>query len=101
MHDFDGKLGSEPAISESHSPRAYLYRMAVNFAKNRNRSDWRAVNMGDEELLEIPDDAPDQQTAALALDEMNRAMDALHALPTRQRAIFLADRKSTRLNSSH
>src|SRR3546814_17440009 len=61
IHDVYVKLRSEPAISEIHSPRAYLYRMAVNFAKNRNRSDWRAVNMGDEELLEIPDDAPDQQ----------------------------------------
>src|SRR3546814_1213694 len=117
IHDVYVKLRSEPAISEIHSPRAYLYRMAVNFAKNRNRSDWRAVNMGDEELLEIPDDAPDQQTAALALDETNRAMDALHALPTRQRTIFLAkwrdeklqreidaefglNRQSTRLNST-
>src|SRR3546814_14328920 len=55
--------------------------------------------MGDEELLEIPDDAPDQQTAALALDEMNRAMDALHALPTRQRAIFLAKWRDEKLQS--
>src|SRR3546814_19331790 len=99
MHDFDGKLWSEPGISESHSPRAYLYRMAVKCAKNRNRSDGRAVNMGDEELIEIPDDAPDQQTAALALDEMNRAMDALHALPTRQRAIFLAKWRDEKLQS--
>jgi RNA polymerase sigma-70 factor (ECF subfamily) len=99
IHDVYVKLRSEPAISEIHSPRAYLYTMAVNFAKNRNRGDWRAVNMGDEELLEIPDDAPDQQTAALALDEMNRAMDALHALPTRQRAIFLAKWRDEKLQS--
>src|SRR3546814_1537249 len=55
--------------------------------------------MGDEELLEILDDAPDQQTAALALDEMNRAMDVLHALPTRQRAIFLATWRDEKLQS--
>src|SRR3546814_452045 len=33
IHDVYVKLRSEPAISEIHSPRAYLYRMAVNFAK--------------------------------------------------------------------
>src|SRR3546814_5308305 len=35
IHDVYVKLRSEPAISEIHTPRAYLYRMAVNFAKNR------------------------------------------------------------------
>src|SRR3546814_4265392 len=64
-------------------------------------SDWSSdVCSSDlEELLEIPDDAPDQQTAALALDEKNRAMDALHALPTRQRAIFLAKWRDEKLQS--
>lgn len=99
LHDVYVKLRSEPAIGELHNPRAYLYRMSVNFAKNRRRSDWRSVNMNDAALDEIPDDAPDQEAAIFAMDEMNRALQALHALPTRQQAIFLAKWRDEKLQS--
>jgi RNA polymerase sigma-70 factor (ECF subfamily) len=46
--------------------------------------------MDDAAVHEIPDGAPDQEAAALATDEMNRALQALHALPVRRQAIFLA-----------
>jgi RNA polymerase sigma-70 factor (ECF subfamily) len=90
LHDVYVKLRAEPSIGELHSPRSYLYRMAINLAKNRSRSGWRTVNMDDAALHEIPDGAPDQEAAALATDEMNRALQALHALPVRRQAIFLA-----------
>jgi len=90
LHDVYVKLRAEPSISDLHSPRSYLYRMAVNLAKNKSRRDWRTVNMDDAELSEFPDSAPDQESAALAMDEMARALRALHALPARRQAIFLA-----------
>lgn len=90
LHDVYVKLRAEPSIGDLHSPRSYLYRMAINLAKNRSRSDWRTVNMDDAALFEIPDGAPDQEAAALATDEMSRALRALHALPARRQAIFLA-----------
>jgi len=90
LHDVYVKLRAEPSIGELHSPRSYLYRMAINLAKNRSRTGWRTVNMDDAALHEIPDGAPDQEAAALATDEMNRALQALHALPVRRQAIFLA-----------
>src|SRR3546814_14318169 len=54
IHDVYVKLRSEPAISEIHSLRAYLYRMAVTFAKNRKRSNWRPFNKANTELIETP-----------------------------------------------
>jgi RNA polymerase sigma factor (sigma-70 family) len=90
LHDVYVKLRAEPSIGELHSPRSYLYRMAINLAKNRSRTGWRTVNMDDAALHEILDGAPDQEAAALATDEMNRALQALHALPVRRQAIFLA-----------
>lgn len=99
LHDVYVKLRSEPAIGELRNPRAYLYRMSVNFAKNKHRSDWRSVNMNDAALNEIPDDEPDQEAATLAMDEMSRALQALHALPIRQQAIFLAKWRDEKLQS--
>ncbi|PZU64017.1 RNA polymerase sigma factor [Sphingobium sp.] len=90
LHDVYVKLRAEPFIGELRNPPAYLYRMAVNLAKNRSRSDWHTVNMDDARLSEFPDSAPDQESAALAVDEMNRALQALHALPAQRQAIFLA-----------
>src|SRR3546814_1997450 len=37
IHDVYVKLRSEPAISEIHSPRASLYRMAVNLDRKSTR----------------------------------------------------------------
>jgi len=90
LHDVYLKLRAEPSIGDIHRPRSYLHRMAVNLAKNRGRSDWRTVNMDDAELSEFPDSAPDQESATLASDEMSRTLQALHTLPVRRQAIFLA-----------
>ncbi|MDF0490343.1 RNA polymerase sigma factor [Sphingomonas sp. H39-1-10] len=90
LHDVYVKLRAEPSIGDVHNPRSYLYRMAVNLAMNRRRNDWRSVNMDNAELSEFPDSAPDQESAVLAMDEMGRALQALHALPIRRQAIFLA-----------
>lgn len=90
LHDVYVKLRADPSIGDLHNPRFYLYRMAVNLAKNRRRSDRRAINMEDAGLLDIPDNAPSQEAAALASDEMSRALEALHTLPDRRQAIFLA-----------
>lgn len=90
LHDVYVKLRAEPSIGDLYNPRAYLYRMAVNLAKNRSRSDRHTVNIDDAWLSAFPDNAPNQESAALATDEMSRALRALHALPARRQAIFLA-----------
>lgn len=90
LHDVYVKLRASPSVGELRSPRSYLYRMAINLAKNRRRSDWRTVNMDEWELSNIPDSAPGQEASVLAMDEMDRALRALHDLPIRRQAIFLA-----------
>ena len=90
LHDVYVKLRSEPSIGDLRSPRSYLYRMAVNLAINRRRSEWRTVNLDVAELSEFPDSTPDQEAAVLAADEMDRALEALHSLPLKRQAIFLA-----------
>lgn len=90
LHDVYVKLRAEPSIGDLYNPLAYLYRMAVNLAKNRSRSDRHTVNIDDAGLSEFPDSAPDQESAALATDEMSRVLRALHTLPAQRQAIFLA-----------
>lgn len=90
LHEVYVKLRAEPPLGEVQSPRPYLYRMAVNLALNRRRGEWRTVNMDEAALSEFPDIAPDQESAALAMDEMGRALKALHTLPAQRQAIFLA-----------
>lgn len=43
LHDTYIKLRSGPAIGQIRSPRAYLYRMALNLARNKQRNDARIV----------------------------------------------------------
>lgn len=90
LHDVYVKLRAGPSIGVLHNPRAYLYRMAVNSAKNRIRSDLRTVNIDDAGLPALSDDAPTPESVALASDEMSRALLALHSLPAQRQAIFLA-----------
>ncbi|RZF63869.1 RNA polymerase sigma factor [Sphingomonas populi] len=90
LHDVYVKLRADPSIGYLYNPRGYLYRMAINLAKNRSRSDRHTVNIDDAGLSEFPDNASNQEFAALATDEMRRALRALHALPAQRQAIFLA-----------
>ncbi|QJU58405.1 RNA polymerase sigma factor [Sphingomonas sp. AP4-R1] len=90
LHDVYVKLRANPSIGELHNPRSYLYRMAINLAKNSERSGWRTANTEDASLIDIPDSAPNQEAVVLATDELNRALRALHDLPAKRQAIFLA-----------
>lgn len=90
LHDVYLKLKSEPRIGEIRSPRAYLYRMAINLAKNKRRTESRFVSVDDVMITGVPDEAPDQERILLATDEMDRAVEFLRSLPPKRKAIFLA-----------
>lgn len=90
LHDVYLKLRSEPSIGDVRSPRSYLYTMAVNAARNGKRNNWRVVDVADAAFHDIPDNTPNQEAITIATDEMSRALQALHALPERRRAMFLA-----------
>ncbi|MBT0667354.1 RNA polymerase sigma factor [Novosphingobium profundi] len=84
------KLNTAPRIGDIRSARPYLYRMAINMAKNRWRSEGRTVNLDEVRVVEISDEAPDQERALIASDEIARLFDLLQDIPQARRDIFLA-----------
>lgn len=90
LHDAYLKLGRKPALDEVRHPLSYLYRMAINLAKNHRRREARFTAIEASVLECIPDDAPDPELAIGAQHEMALALSALSELPVRCREIFLA-----------
>lgn len=89
LHDAYVKLRMGPAIGDVQRPIAYLQRMALNLARNRQRHD--ALFSPEPDLLDtLPDDAPGPEREAVARSEMSRALAALDQLPPQRREIFLA-----------
>lgn len=72
-------------------PKAYLYRVALNIAINRQVAENRRLTAAEAEaLLDIVDDAPDPARSAEARSEIEALKRALIDLPPRRREIFLA-----------
>lgn len=75
------------------SPETYLYTMAVNAARDRQRVENRRLTTSEiETLLEIEDDAPDAARTAESRSVLEALVAILEELPTRQQAILLAAR---------
>jgi RNA polymerase sigma factor (sigma-70 family) len=90
LHDVYLKLRNDIAIGNVNSPRAYLYRMALNLTANARRKVDRMMIVDPSSLTSFADAAPDPEKVAIASDEFAHAMQALHELPYRCREIFLA-----------
>ena len=90
LHDAYLKLGRGPRIGDIRHPLAYLYRMAINLAKNRRRHEALFTPADAVAALEFADDAPDPERAVSARRTLSRVFDMLEALPAQRRQIFLA-----------
>ncbi|CCW17639.1 hypothetical protein EBBID32_19800 [Sphingobium indicum BiD32] len=90
LHDAYLKLGSGAAIGEVRKPLSYLYRMAINLAKNRRRHEMLFTPADAAAVVGLTDEAPDPERAAGARLALARVLDALETLPTQRRGIFLA-----------
>lgn len=90
LHDAYLKLGRGPRIGDIRHPLAYLYRMAINLAKNRRRHEALFTPEDAVAALELADDAPDPERAVSARRTLSRVFDMLEALPAQRRQIFLA-----------
>jgi RNA polymerase sigma-70 factor (ECF subfamily) len=78
-------------IDAVESPRAYLFRTALNLAANRRVAESRhPTNFEIEALLGIPDDAPDPARIIEARSEVAAMERALRDLPQRRRDILHA-----------
>jgi RNA polymerase sigma-70 factor (ECF subfamily) len=87
------RLERGDGIAAVRSHDAYLFRIAVNLARDRKRTEDRRLTSNEvETLLTIVDDAPDAEQVVEARSEL-RALEVVMAeLPPRQRAILLAAR---------
>ncbi|MEH0196569.1 sigma-70 family RNA polymerase sigma factor [Caulobacter sp. CCNWLY153] len=74
-----------------HNPDGYIFRTAINIAKNKGVVERRYLNFDEiDALAAVPDEAPDPARIAEARSEMALMQRALAELPARRREIFEA-----------
>lgn len=90
LHDTYLKLESGPRISKVREPARYLYRMAINLAKNRQRHEAMMQPAPVALAKVVRDDLPNPERTAVAKSDLAHALRLLHQLPRQRREIFLA-----------
>jgi RNA polymerase sigma factor (sigma-70 family) len=91
LHDTYLRLGRSGEIQSVSRPLGYLLRIAVNLARDRQRSAKRLANMAEiETALNLVDEKPDPGQTAETQSEFRAFERALEGLPLRRRAILLA-----------
>ena len=89
LQDTYVRLRRTEFVGEIRNPTSYLYRMAVNIARNRVRDEARFLSAEEvETLIDLPDEAPDPLRIAEARSELAAVERALEQLPERRRRIF-------------
>lgn len=87
------RLERGEGIAAVHSHDAYLFRIAVNLARDRQRTEERRLTTGEvETLLAIVDDAPDAEQVVVGRSDLRALESVMAELPPRQREILLAAR---------
>lgn len=89
----DTYLRLEKAVppTQIRSPQNYLFRIALNIAADRRRSEARRLKETEiDALMDLPDEAPDQCRVLEARSELQVLERALQELPQRRRSIFVA-----------
>ena len=82
-----------PALGMVFHPRTYLFRMALNIAADRHRSERRRLARSEvERLLRLEHDELDPERIAEARSSVRSLVQALDELPPRRRAIIVAAR---------
>jgi RNA polymerase sigma-70 factor (ECF subfamily) len=74
-----------------HSPADYIFRTAINVAKDRRRSDAHLLSAAEiAAITDIPDESPDPSVIAGARLELKELDRVLMELPARRRQVFIA-----------
>jgi RNA polymerase sigma factor (sigma-70 family) len=94
MQDAWLRLSRVESVGVVQSPQSYLFRIALNAAEDRNRSERRQrLSPTDiDSLLELPDPAPSAEHVLVARADLQAFEVILQELPERRREIFLAAR---------
>ncbi|MBB4200029.1 hypothetical protein CCR94_21775 [Rhodoblastus sphagnicola] len=91
------RLGRIEEPGPIRHPRSYLFRIALNIAADRRRSEARRLERSEVELLlKLEHDELDPERVAAGRSSMRQLVEALEQLPERRRAIFLAVRSDGR-----
>jgi RNA polymerase sigma-70 factor, ECF subfamily len=81
-------------VSETVTVRngvSYIFRMALNVAEDRRRSDSKLLNASEiAVILDVPDEAPDAYSIVAGRDEFEEFGKALSELSERRQAVFKA-----------
>jgi RNA polymerase sigma factor (sigma-70 family) len=87
------RLEEGEGIAAVRSHDSYLFRIAVNIARDRQRAENRRLTTTEvDTLLNIADDAPSQAQIVEARSDLHALQKVMADLPPRQRAILLAAR---------
>jgi RNA polymerase sigma-70 factor (ECF subfamily) len=91
LHDTYLRMERGGDLRPVAAPRAYILKMAANFASNRRRANKRLLSAAEiSVLLDRGDDAPGPDRIVEARDDMTVVLRALDGLPAVRRDIFLA-----------
>jgi len=87
------KLGERPSDRALESPRAFVFRVAINLALDGRRSRQRTARLLDVSAPALePDEAPDVERALIARDDLKLLEKVVAGLPERHRRYLAANR---------
>ena len=87
------RLQGMTKIATVRSPKAYLFRIALNIANDRRRAENRRLTVDEvDSLLEIPDDRPDAARIIEDRSEVYLLKRAIAELPERRRRVLILSR---------
>ena len=94
MQDTWLRLARIESVGVVQSPQSYLFRIVLNAAEDRNRSERRQRLSPTEidSLLQLPDPSPTAEQVLMARADLAAFEAILQELPERRREIFLAAR---------
>ncbi|QPF94544.1 RNA polymerase sigma factor [Bradyrhizobium commune] len=87
------RLAGMREIGPVRSPKAYLFRIALNIATDRRRAEKRRLTADEvDSMLEIPDDRPDAARVIEDRSEVEQLKRAIAELPERRRRVLMLSR---------
>jgi RNA polymerase sigma-70 factor (ECF subfamily) len=89
LHETFVRLDGVPETTEVRSPADYIFRTAINIAKNRRKAlSYRVSATEIEALIDVSDETPDPARIAEARSDFKAFERALLELPERQRHVL-------------
>lgn len=93
LHETYLRLQRIDEIGPVRSPKAYLFRIALNIANDHRRAESRRLTVDEVDcLLYIPDDRPDAARVTEDRSELNLLKRAIAELPERRRHVLMLSR---------